>query len=153
MRVWRYNIFKETPYLRRWLPNLPVKKNDLVLDLGCGNLRNTHFARKLGFKHIRSIDAAGDFGIQATLGTDPIPANDKSVGLVLCNYLLCFMNDRERAHLIEEIKRVSRIGTHIVLEMYPTRNGTPYSMDKIIQQLGWTVLHRIKDRFIARRDK
>lgn len=152
MKVVRCHRSRATPYLRRHLPDLPVRKSALVLDLGCGNLRNTRFARSLGFRRVMPVDAAGDFGIQVQLGTDPIPADDGSVGLVLCNYLLCFLNSRERAHLIREIKRVSLPGTHVVLEMYPAKSGVPYDMDRIVRQFGWTVLHRVKDRFVARRD-
>lgn len=141
------------PYLRQHLPDLPVEKSVLVLDLGCGNLRNTRFAKSLGFRRVRSIDAAGDFGIKAILGVDPIPAEDGSAGLVLCNYLLCFLNKRERARLIKDIKRVSYTGTHIILEMYPAKQGKPYDMDRIVRQFGWAIIHRVKDRFIARREE
>lgn len=153
MRPIRCHKVRATPYLRYHLPDLPVRYDTLVLDLGCGNLRNTCFAKRLGFKRVKSIDAAGDFGIKAVLGTDPIPAEDDSAGLILCNYLLCFLNERERSHLIKEIKRVSFPGAHIILEMYPAKQGKPYDLDKIVRHLGWTVLHRVKDRFIARRDR
>lgn len=121
----------------------------MAIDLGCGNLRNSNLASMYGYNVI-SVDAAGDYGIQAHLGRDPIPAEDGCAHLILCNYLMCFMTERERRNLIKEIRRVSRNGAYAVVEMYPAKNGRPYSLDRIIRQLDWQIVRRSKDRFIAR---
>lgn len=99
-----------TPYVR---DNLPLFKNIdenqfniTVLDVGCGNGRNTVFLRHHGFEHVSALDMAGDFGAKCELGKDRIPFCGKHFNVVLCNYVFMFLSEKERAFLIKEIRRV-----------------------------------------------
>lgn len=149
MRPVRCANDRPTPYLRRHLPGIPA--GGFALDLGAGNLRNTEFARSLGWL-VMPIDAAGDHGsIRVDLGRDRLPFRDSSISLFLCNYLMCFLDDGQRAHLISEIGRVARPGAHIVVEMYRAKDEFPYDIKGIADQLGWWTVRMSKDRFIARK--
>jgi hypothetical protein len=143
---------RPTPYLRKHLPGiLPHGIRSSAVDLGAGNLRNTRFARSLGWR-VLPLDAAGDHGsLKVDLAREDIPCGDSSVDLFLCNYLLCFMTEVQRLRLLAEIDRTARPGAHIVVEMFNAKKGFPYDTGKIAKQLGWEILRMSKDRFIARR--
>jgi len=143
-----------TPYVKKHLPSLNIPKTGLVIDLGCGNLRNSLYVKSLGFEKVMPMDKAGDFGLKIDLGTEKLPLKNDTVELVLCNYLLCFMSPNERKHLCQEINRVSKPGTHLMVELYPAKNGYKYSTKAIIDYFaGWKTIHAIKDRFILRKEK
>lgn len=150
MRPVRCGNAKATPYLRQHLPGIPVADPPLALDLGAGNLRNTEFAESLGWV-VMPLDAAGDHGSQRIdLGRDRLPCADRSINLFLCNYLMCFLDDRQRTHLVSEIRRTARPGAHLVVEMYGAKSAFPYDTKKIASKLGWEILRISKNRFIAR---
>ena len=79
---------RETPYVRRFLPTVAAPKSGLVVDLGCGNLRNTKYAKSLGYKNVLSYDKGGDFGIELDLGRDRIPIRAKKAN-VYCVTICC----------------------------------------------------------------
>jgi len=151
-KIIRCNKETPTPYISRFLPSLNVPRNGLVLDLGCGNLRNTNFAISLGFSNIRSFDRAGDFGEKLDLSNNNIPVEDHSVSLVLCNYLLCFFTNKQRRHLASEINRVAKGGTYLIVELYPAKDGISYNTLEVRSLFSeWTTKHASKDRFILKR--
>jgi len=144
---------KETPYVRKFLPSLTAPKSGLVVDLGCGNLRNTKYARSLGYTNVVSYDKAGDFGVKLDLGKDRIPIGDGRANIILCNYLLCFLNESEKRHLIGEIKRLAKMGCFLFVEMYNAKNALPYNIDDILGSFSgsWSTKHVSKDRFLIQR--
>lgn len=147
-------ITTPTPYIKKHLPLLDVPKAGLVIDLGCGNLRNSLYVKSLGFQKLMPMDKAGDFGLKIDLGTEKLPLEDNLVNLVLCNYLLCFMSPNERKHICQEINRVAAPGCHIIVELYPAKNGYKYDTKMIRKYfVGWKTIHFIKDRFILRKEK
>lgn len=144
---------RATPYLRKHLLNLNISRDVLAVDLGCGNLRNTNYLRELGFKKISPFDKAGDYGFQVDLGKEEVPVFDRSVGLILCNYLLCFLNKPEKEHLASEIERMAGRGCYLVVEMYQAKSAYKYTTDGTRNLFpDWEVIHKIKDRFILRKN-
>jgi len=146
---------RETPYVRRLLPTVVAPKTGLVVDLGCGNLRNTKYAKSLGYGNIKSYDKAGDFGIKVDLGKEKIPIRSKKAIVILCNYVLCFLDDKERQHLINEIKRISKKGCYLFVEMYSAKSAFPYNIQDIYGTFSdsWVIKHISKDRFLIQRTK
>jgi len=143
---------RATPYLRKHLPDLDISRDVLAVDLGCGNLRNTNYLKELGFKKISPFDKAGDFGFQVDLGKEKVPVFDRSVGLILCNYVLCFLNKPEKAHLASEIERMAAPGCYLFVELYPAKKAYKYTTDAVCNLFqGWEIIHKVKDRFIFRK--
>lgn len=141
-----------TPYLKKHFSKLSIPKEGLILDLGCGNLRNTNYIKSLGYHNVIPFDRAGDFGLQINLGSERLPVLDKSVSAVLCNYLMCFFSDEERRHLSREISNKAETGGILVFEMYRAKTGVSYDMDTIRSMFpSWETIHSVKDRFILRK--
>lgn len=155
-----------TPYLRsNWksltkIPNGNVDRAAIgymkVLDIGCGNGRNSRFMQEQGFRHVTSLDMAGDYGQKVLLGVDPLPIVTDSMDIILCNYLLMFLNQRERNFLIDEIKRVARWKATIMVELYaakeshaPTQEKLLKMQSQIFNRLGWRKIKYSQERFIA----
>jgi len=59
-----------TPYLAKVLKLF--SKKGMVLDIGCGNGRNSVFMTDQGY-NVKSIDMANDFGNKIILGKDTLP--------------------------------------------------------------------------------
>jgi len=140
-----------TPYLRKYLPSIPLPSaKPLALDLGAGNLRNTEFAESLGWT-VMPIDAAGDNGsFCMDLGNEHLPCYDGTINLFLCDYLMCFLPEDQRIHLVSEIKRTAAEGAYIIVEMFRAKNGFPYNTKTLVNMLGWNIIRISKDRFIAK---
>lgn len=145
---------KATPYLRKHLPDLDISRDVLAVDLGCGNLRNTNYLIELGFKKVSSFDKAGDFGFQVDLGKEKVPVFDKSVGLILCNYLLCFLSKPERIHLAKEINRMASFGCYLFVELYPAKKAYKYTTDGVRNLFqSWETIHKVKDKFVLQKNE
>jgi SAM-dependent methyltransferase len=145
-----------TPYLTKHI-NLFGDAEKVVLDLGCGNGRNTNFLRKKGFQVI-PVDMVNDFGSVHRLGVDRLPARDSSVDIILANYVFMFLNKKERRQLIGEIKRVAASGCIIMVELYaakdsetPTKEASIKLQRELFDVLGWKKLRYSQERFIAER--
>lgn len=152
-----------TPYLRDNINNLhPVdiytgpKKKWQVVDIGCGNGRNSEFMKSYGFENVISLDMVNDYGIQMILGKDKMPVEDKSTDVVLCNYLMMFLNKNERKQVISEIKRIAKPFCKIMLELYPAKDSEVSNKEEmlnlqkeIFNMLGWTKVRYSQGRFIA----
>jgi len=148
------------PYLRdnyKLLVEGNEERSLHVIDIGCGNGRNSEFMKKKG--HIvMSLDMVNDYGVKTILGKDTLPVEKASIDIVLCNYLMMFLNQRERSQLIREISRVAAPDCKIILELYPAKDSyakTEEDMvkmqEKIFKKFGWEKIRYRKSKFIARK--
>lgn len=159
----RCNREEPTPYLRKyWELMNPDGSLDLnIIDLGCGNGRNSNYLRwSKGCRAVYPVDMVGDYGLKITLGRERLPFADSSVDIILANYLLMFLNQQERTQVIREIKRITKPGGWVMVELYPAKDShapTGRKMLKIqhdmFKQLGWTKLRYSKSRFIVKKGK
>ena len=138
-----------TPYLRK---NIKLcSENGLVLDIGCGNGRNSKHMQELGYE-VDSLDMAGDFGIPMVLGKDPFP--DKKYDIILANYILMFLNDKERKKVFNQILKCSKDETILMIEMYPAKDANDYDLDEIVsyfEKLGWKKIRRSIDKCVLKK--
>lgn len=155
---WCVRCHKEdpTPYLRDNIAKLGLKNDTMILDLGCGNGRNTKFLNLMGYKNVHPIDMAGDFGTKLVLGVDLLPFKDKSIGAIMCNYVFMFLNQKERNCLLKEIKRVASAKCKIMIELYPAKDSETKDKEESIKlqedlfkKLGWKKIKYSQNRFIA----
>jgi len=126
-----------------------------VLDVGCGNGRNSQFMKERGHD-VTSLDMVNDYGIKCMLGKDKMPVKDNSIEIILSNYSMMFLDDKERNNVIKDIKRVAKKNCIIMLELYPAKDcyaKTEKDMLKmqkdIFDKLGWKKIKYSKGRFIA----
>jgi len=143
---------KATPYLRQYaklFPPAPAK----VLDIGCGNGRNSRFMMDLGYD-VDGIDMAPvDFGVKIVLGEDDLP--NKKYDIILANFILMFLNKKELKKVNSEILRCSKKGTTMMIEMYPAKDAYVYDFDNIVKYYinkGWTKVRKSKDKCVLRRE-
>lgn len=168
----RCNRYAATPYLR---DNVKLFKDDtpigrsgdwhgwkdkLVLDLGCGNMRNTDFLRQEGFLYVMPMDMApGKDGLEIVLGEDHLPCSESMADVILTNYIFMFLNPRERKFLCSEINRVAAPHCMLMMELYASKHSfakTVEETEKMKQQLlrkfkDWDVIRSSKERFILRK--
>ena len=64
-----------------------------------------------------------DYGIAMTLGEDKMPVPDKSVDIILANYVLMFLNYREFNQVMDEIKRIAAPGAYLMYELYAAKDS------------------------------
>lgn len=146
------------PYLRDNY-DLVVKGREKlsVLDVGCGNGRNSEFMKKKGH-NVLSLDMVNDYGAECMLGIDKVPAKSNSIDLILCNYLMMFLSAQQRSQLIGEMCRVGSSSCIIMVELYPAKDSyakTDADMVKmqkeIFDHIGWNKIRYSKGKFIAQR--
>ena len=149
-----------TPYLVQQYERLMygVAANDFIVDMGCGNGRNTKYLKAQGFIHTMAFDMAGYYGSPLTLGRDKFPVRDRSIKVILANYVLMFLNKKERAQVFREILRLAAPGCRLMVELYPAKDscfqlsgGLEIMKTDMIIRLelkGWKVLHNVKHKFI-----
>lgn len=117
------DLEKFVRWLRRQKKELPIVPGDAVLDLGCGNGRNiVYLAHELGTSGTgydistaaiaQARKLAGDlpltFEARPIAGDIPLP--DNSQAIVLDMMSSHFLNEAERSHLHNEVRRVLRPG-------------------------------------------
>ena len=140
-----------TPYLNKyeWL----IRRKERALDIGCGNGRNTRFLQELGIT-VDSIDMAGDFGMKRILGKDPLPK--RKYGTILANYILMFLNRKERYNVMRDINDRAKPGAIFICEMYPAKDAYEYDFDKIVgyfTRRGWSKVRKSQDKCILKKDE
>jgi len=151
-----------TPYLRDNMELLcpkacgNLRKQLQVVDIGCGNGRNSEFMKQNGYEKILSLDMVNDYGKDMVVGRDKIPLRDHSTDIILCNYLMMFLNKTERKQLIREIKRIAKSSCRIMVELYPAKDSETTTKQEmlnlqkeIFDALGWTKIRYSQGRFIA----
>jgi SAM-dependent methyltransferase len=150
-----------SPYLRRHTGLLTAGldlSSCLVVDLGCGNGRNSEYMKELGFKHVLSFDMRGDYGIPVELGSEHIPVPSSSADIILANYILMFFEGDKLQWVIREIKRIADTsGCKLMVELYPSQNSFWNTEEKIralqrtvVDELGWKVVIESRGRFVAK---
>ena len=149
-KVIRCNKSSPTPYVKEWIPKLELPKSSRIIDLGCGNGRNSEYLKELGYSNIHAYDLRGDYGIELDLIINGIPLRSHWADLILCNYLMCFLNQADRVYLSREISRVAQTNCFLLVEFYKGKQTLPYDMDKVTDLFkGWSMFHSSKDRFIT----
>ena len=140
----RCNKDTPTPYLAKNFDKIVNKDTKHIVDIGCGNCRNTNFCRSQGYK-VSGIDMATTNEIQMVLGKDKLPFEDNSVQLILANYIFMFLNKKERSQVLKEIKRIAATGCYIMVELYPAKDSLAPSKPEILKlqkeifdKLDWT---------------
>ena len=137
-----------TPYLRKNSKLFP--ENGEVLDIGCGNGRNSKYMMELGYK-VDPIDMADDFGIKCVLGEDPLP--DKKYDILMANYILMFLDNDTRLKVMEEMNARAKEGSILMIEMYPAKDGYEYNFDNMVEYFlnkGWNKIRKSKDRCVLK---
>lgn len=146
----RCNRKEPTPYLKKNTKLLP--KSGRVLDIGCGNGRNSEYMKSLGYT-VDSIDMVDDYGFKLVLGKDKLPRRYK-YDIILANYVLMFLDFDEHQQVLDEILRAAKVKSAIVIEMYPAKDAYAYHMPWIVNHFeedGFEVVRQSKDRCVLRR--
>ena len=150
-----------TPYLKNHWEKLfkftpPQLAN--VVDIGCGNGRNSEFVKSKGVKNIVSLDMAGDYGCKCVFDNSPLPLFSNTVDTVLANYSLMFLSRKERKRVVKDIKKSATKHCAIMVELYPAKDSHCKNEDEMVKvqkeifdNLGWEKVLYSKGRFIARK--
>lgn len=134
----RCNKTDPTPYLRKWAYKLMWHEHEQVVDLGCGNGRNSYYllnedptlklvaldmsctnnmAYKLPYGDVTVTD-------EFVLGEDRIPLKAKTADIILANYSLMFLDvDTELQQVLREITRVAAPMCRLMIELYPAKDS------------------------------
>ena len=147
----RCNKREPTPYLKKNLKLLPTSGR--VLDIGCGNGRNSEYMFHLGYNVIPVDMAPPDFGEKIILGEDALP--DFRFDILLANYVLMFLRQHERISVMYQMHTRAAMGACLVIEMYPAKDAYEYDFDEIVEfylDRGWTKLRKSIDKCVLRKD-
>jgi len=151
---------KVTPYLKKQFNYFKGCKK--VLDLGCGEGRNSRFLQEQGIL-THPFDMCPDYG-QEWSALEWIPVPDKSMDGVLLNYILMFLNDAELENVAREVCRVTKPGSVIMVELDLVKSSRVKTAEhaaklkrKFLKLMGthtsepWDVQHDTKLRFILKK--
>ena len=101
---------------------------------------------------------AGDYGYQAVLGHDKLPIKNQFADIILCNYLMMFLNKNERKQLIKEIKRIAADDCTMIFELYPAKDSHAPSKETMLElqkevfdTLKWQKIRYSQGRFIVKK--
>jgi SAM-dependent methyltransferase len=150
-----------TPYLKKYTymfkedPDWASKK---VIDIGCGNGRNSEHMKSEGFRDVTSLDMKPDYGVAMTLGEDTMPVPDGSADIILANYVLMFLNHREFTQVMNEIERIAAPGAYLMYELYAakdshckTKQALISCRDGIAARVGWDKIRYAQEHCILKK--
>jgi chemotaxis methyl-accepting protein methylase len=107
--------------------------------------------KESGFQ-VTSVDMVEDFGEKVVLGVDPLP--EEKYDIILANYILMFLNKKERKKVLRGINANSKPGTLLMVELYPAKDGFPCEIDEIVIFFKkWKKVRKSKDRCILEKEK
>lgn len=155
-----------TPWLqthwKRMLPKDRAVSEIKVVDIGCGNGRNSEFVKAQGVKHCVSMDMVPDYptGMRVTLGHDRLPEKTGVADIVLANYVLMFLDQQEFHHVCREIDRIAAPGCLLMVELYAAKDSrakTPADLSRMLDEVrditGWQIVRRCIGKAIYQKEK
>jgi len=153
VKVVRYGGKEATPYLRK---NIDLfLQCSCMLDLGCGNGRNSRYLREHGIQPL-PFDRCPDYG-QEWKASEDIPVNGFVDG-VLLNYILMFLTEAELVKIASEINRLTKSGAILMVELEVVKMSFTDTMEKVktlkakfMDLLRWEIVKEDSRRFIARK--
>lgn len=136
-----YNLL----FLKRY--HMDLNLNNKILDVGCGHYRNLYFFYKLGFKNLYGIDmldpkpSAKPKKFNVNFIKQDInyglPYEDKSFEIVLCNFVLMFIEPNMLKFVLYELLRVTKVFCVIETQkqFYEAKNGQikPYEFKCMVE--------------------
>lgn len=135
-----------TPFLVKCFRKMGSRLDGMsVADIGCGNGRNSRYAKSLGAETV-AFDMCGDYGTPLILGKDKFPVKDGSFDIVLANYIFMFLDKKEIEFVLKELSRIIRPDASLIWELYPAKDSF-YPDAKSIMELN----NSIRDRFSGMR--
>lgn len=156
-----------TPYLRKWAPKMleaGMDEDVHLVDLACGNMRNTKFLWSLGIATKEDGSLALDmwpdaYGSDHWIASQMIPVFNDGAGLILCQYLLMFLDDSQLHHVLAEINRVAGPKCVLIVELQNVKQGrkllaapTFGALCRLApNDMEWECIHMSKMRFICQR--
>jgi len=127
-QIVRCRAKQASPFLRRCcaaLHALPV--NSLVVDVGAGGGRNMDYVKaQAPDATVVGLDARSDRPDIVQMELTPystLPFADGAVNMVLCQFLLMFLDRSTRTRLALEIMRVAAPNAVIMLEVFPAKTS------------------------------
>lgn len=153
-----------TPYLKQHYKKLCRRcaisnVSPAIVDIGCGNGRNSEFMRKTVYDNVLSLDMVADYsrGFSCNMGQKRLPLLNNTVNIVLANYIFMFLNEREWHNVIREIKRAADPNRcAIMVELYPAKDSYTPDIKSVLKlqvelfaYLNWDKVLYSKGRFIA----
>lgn len=109
-------------FLLKCMQKIGNIEGNVVVDIGCGNGRNSRYLKKNGAT-VFSYDMIPDYGEYLILGRDTIPLSDSSVDIVLANYVFMFLTLEEVVHALEEVRRILKADGYFIWELYTSKTG------------------------------
>lgn len=151
-----------TPFVEKWARSMWFESPEgVILDIGCGNGRNSKYVHNEFNQAPVSVDMCNDYGVKCILGHDKLPVKTKSVSFVLASYVLMFLNEKELSKLCKELNRVCMPGCKILVEMYPAKDSECKTPDACQDRMGlfyssldrnkWVYIGYWKNRVILQR--
>ena len=147
-KVVRTSSVKATPFLRSLEGDIyadvvcEVRRNlnsghPKALDIGCGNGRNSEWARDNGFE-IKAFDQHPDYpnAIRWDFAVMPLPLYKHSVHLVLLQYVLMFLQPSVRQKVAYEALQLCACPGVVVVELQDVKTGMMRKAD-ISEFLAW----------------
>lgn len=127
-------------FLKKYYSDLDLKNK--ILDVGTGHFRNLKLFNELGFKELYGIDknvpeSKFELNVKFELADieNGLPYQDKEFDIVLCNFVLMFIDPLAQELVVNELLRVSK--KFIIIETYRLNKNTKeteykeYSFSKI----------------------
>lgn len=103
-------------FIKRYYKELEL--SNMVLDVGCGHYRNLYLLYQLGFRNLYGIDKRNPKPIEKPKRfkvnfvkediMNGLPYIDKQFDIVLCNYVLMFIDEEKLSYALNELLRVTK---------------------------------------------
>ncbi len=113
-------------FIKNYIDELNV--NMKVADIGAGHFRNLKLFQELGFENLYALDKDDtdnplNVNLKQFIKHDierGIPLNDKQFDLVLCNYVLMFIDPSKTNEVLDNLMRITR--GFLIIETYPKKH-------------------------------